>query len=142
MANFGLPEHKAINDKHIKSIENTFKREFLSKDIKHEDSHREFKDMLKHLTLASSIDVLAIHGESKTKDHLDYDNYPEGRNLIAIGGFSLSRGLTLEGLSVSFLDRTTKMSDTLLQMGRWFGFRDGYEDLCSCLLYTSDAADE
>jgi hypothetical protein len=130
MANFGLPEHKAINDKHIKSIENTFKREFISKDIKHEDSHREFKDMLKHLNLASSIDVLAIHGEAKTKDHLDYENYPEGRNLIAIGGFSLSRGLTLQGLSVSFLDRTTKMSDTLLQMGRWFGFRDGYEDLC------------
>ena len=51
-------------------------------------------------------------------------------NVIAIGGFSLSRGLTLKGLSVSFLDRTTKTSDTLLQMGRWFGYRDGYDDLC------------
>ena len=130
MANFSLPEQKAINDPHIQAIKNTFKREFLSKDITHEGTHTDFKDILKHLNLASSIDVLAIHGEAKTKDHLDYENYPEGRNLIAIGGFSLSRGLTLKGLSVSFLDRTTKMSDTLLQMARWFGYRDGYEDLC------------
>ena len=50
--------------------------------------------------------------------------------LIAVGGFSLSRGLTLEGLVVSYFLRNSMMYDTLLQMGRWFGYRPGYEDLC------------
>ena len=62
--------------------------------------------------------MLAIHGEAKTKDHLDYENYPEGRNVIAIGGFSLSRGLTLRrDYRSHFLDRTTKMSDTFITNG-------------------------
>jgi hypothetical protein len=49
--------------------------------------------------------------------------------VIAIGGNTLSRGLTLEGLVVSFFIRTATAYDTLLQMGRWFGFRSGYADL-------------
>ena len=51
-------------------------------------------------------------------------------NVIAIGGASLSRGYTLEGLSVSYFMRNTVFYDTLMQMGRWFGYRPGYEDLC------------
>jgi hypothetical protein len=62
---------------------------------------------------------------------LDYRAYREtGLRVIAVGGNSLSRGLTLEGLMVSYFRRTTKMYDTLLQMGRWFGYRPGYQDLC------------
>ena len=49
--------------------------------------------------------------------------------IIAVGGNTLSRGLTLEGLSVSFFVRTASAYDTLLQMGRWFGYRSGYADL-------------
>jgi len=49
--------------------------------------------------------------------------------VIAIGGGTLSRGLTLEGLVVSYFLRTSNAYDTLLQMGRWFGFRPGYNDL-------------
>lgn len=48
---------------------------------------------------------------------------------IAVGGNTLSRGLTLEGLVVSFFIRSANAYDTLLQMGRWFGYRPGYEDL-------------
>lgn len=51
-------------------------------------------------------------------------------NVIAVGGASLSRGYTLEGLSVSYFLRNTVFYDTLMQMGRWFGYRRGYEDLC------------
>ncbi len=58
--------------------------------------------------------------------------------VIAIGGNSLSRGLTLEGLSTSYFFRNSQMYDTLLQMGRWFGYRDGYTDLCRLWL-TDDA---
>ena len=50
-------------------------------------------------------------------------------NVIAIGGNKLSRGLTLEGLTVSVYMRKTRMYDSLMQMGRWFGYRHGYEDL-------------
>jgi hypothetical protein len=62
---------------------------------------------------------------------LDYKaNREHGLRVIAVGGNSLSRGLTLEGLTVSYFYRNSQMYDTLLQMGRWFGYRDGYEDLC------------
>ena len=77
---------------------------------------------------------------SASKDKLDYDNYENGLNVIAIGGYSLSRGFTLEGLTVSYLIRNTAMADTLLQMGRWFGYRDQYSDLCK--LYIPDASFE
>lgn len=53
-----------------------------------------------------------------------------GQTVIAVGGFSLSRGLTLEGLTVTWFLRNTMMYDTLMQMGRWFGYRTNYEDLC------------
>lgn len=58
-------------------------------------------------------------------------NYPENdpQTVIAVGGGTLSRGLTLEGLVVSYFLRTSNTYDTLLQMGRWFGFRPGYQDL-------------
>lgn len=61
-------------------------------------------------------------------DRLSYpDDSPQF--VIAIGGGTLSRGLTLEGLVVSYFLRTSNTYDTLLQMGRWFGFRPGYQDL-------------
>ena len=53
-----------------------------------------------------------------------------GVSIIAVGGDKLSRGLTLEGLSVSYFLRASKMYDTLMQMGRWFGYRAGFLDLC------------
>lgn len=61
---------------------------------------------------------------------LDYGMYTEnGLRVIAVGGLSLSRGLTLEGLMVSYFHRNSQMYDTLMQMGRWFGYRSGYEKL-------------
>jgi hypothetical protein len=61
---------------------------------------------------------------------LDYDRYPHGLSVIAVGGDKLSRGLTLEGLSVSYFLRASRMYDSLMQMGRWFGYRPGYLDVC------------
>ncbi len=84
---------------------------------------------------ASSIKIKQINGSAG--DVLDYEEHKNsGLNVIAIGGDKLSRGLTLEGLSVSYFLRASKMYDTLMQMGRWFGYRPGYVDLCR--LYTSD----
>ena len=66
---------------------------------------------------------------SKRSEMIDYNNHPEGLRVIAVGGNSFSRGLTLEGLCVSYFYRNVSAYDTLMQMGRWFGYRDGYEDL-------------
>jgi hypothetical protein len=68
-----------------------------------------------------------VMDNSTSKDRLDYENGPVVA--IAVGGNTLSRGLTLEGLCVSYFVRAVSAYDTLLQMGRWFGFRDGYADL-------------
>ena len=88
-----------------------------------------------HLVDSSQkIQIKVINGSAK--DALDYWDHPEGLSAIAIGGDKLSRGLTLEGLSVSYYLRASRMYDTLLQMGRWFGYRPGYVDLCR--LYTTD----
>lgn len=81
------------------------------------------------------IAVRVVNGSAK--DALDYAEQDEvGLKVIAIGGDKLARGLTLEGLCTSYFVRTTKMYDTLMQMGRWFGYRPGYLDLCR--LYTSE----
>ena len=68
------------------------------------------------------------------EEPFDYSLHPEGLAAIAIGGHKLSRGLTLEGLSISYFARNSKSYDTLMQMCRWFGYRPGYKDLCK--LYT------
>lgn len=79
--------------------------------------------------VVSLIKIMVINGESN--DSLDYQKYvDEGLYVIAIGGDKLSRGLTLEGLTVSYYLRSSKTYDTLIQMGRWFGYKKDFEDLC------------
>jgi hypothetical protein len=92
---------------------------------------------------ASKIDIRAVHGTRSTTnleyhniDEIDYSRYEDGLSVIAVGGSRLSRGITLEGLSTSYYLRTTRMYDSLMQMGRWFGYRPGYVDLCR--LYTTE----
>ncbi len=98
-------------------------------------SWEQVKSLLYHA--ASKIQVKKINGTAT--DVLDYEEYKKkglSLSVIAIGGNKLSRGLTLEGLTVSYYLRTSKMYDTLMQMGRWFGYRPGYLDLCR--LYTTN----
>ena len=86
------------------------------------------------LSVASSIRVKIINGSAG--DVLDYQEHKTtGMNIIAIGGDKLSRGLTLEGLTVSYFLRASRMYDTLMQMGRWFGYKEHYADVCR--LYTT-----
>lgn len=76
--------------------------------------------------------IKVINGDSG--DVCDYESSNVGQHII-IGGDKLSRGLTLEGLIVSYYNRNSKAYDTLLQMGRWFGYRNGWIDLCR--IYTT-----
>lgn len=88
----------------------------------------------------SPIKLVVVNQRTGAKS-LDYTSYKEeGMRVIAIGGISLSRGLTLEGLCVSYFYRNSQAYDTLLQMGRWFGYRPGYEDLCR--IWMSDESRE
>lgn len=84
--------------------------------------------------IAAGIRIKIINGSAG--DILDYEEHREtGMDLIAVGGDKLSRGLTLEGLSVSYFLRASRMYDTLMQMGRWFGYKEAYIDVCR--LYTT-----
>ena len=83
-------------------------------------------------------DIIIKSINSNSADNLDYAHYPSMR-CIAIGGLSLSRGLTLEGLMVSYFYRNTATFDVLMQMGRWFGYRRNYEDICQ-IWCTKDSA--
>ncbi len=112
------------------------------KDIRiKQHSWEEVKGELKKAV--SKIDVRSVHGTRSTTnleyhniEEIDYNRHENGLSVIAVGGSRLSRGITLEGLSISYYLRTTKMYDSLMQMGRWFGYRPGYVDLCR--LYTTE----
>jgi hypothetical protein len=90
-------------------------------------------EALKVIT-SRTIEVRVLN--SSKDDKLDYAKNPSMK-VVAVGGNKLSRGLTLDGLMVTFYLRESKQYDTLLQMGRWFGYRRGYEDLVR--IYTSES---
>jgi hypothetical protein len=85
-------------------------------------------DDVSALLPAVAEDAIVITDNSQSAERLVFDER-EPRVIVAVGGNTLSRGLTLEGLAVSFFVRTASAYDTLLQMGRWFGYRSGYADL-------------
>ena len=120
----------------------TVSQQILDSELKTLDSQTQvhlWSDVLEHLNdSASRIEVKSIHGGSG--EALDYFDHKNGLSVIAVGGNKLSRGLTLEGLSVSYYLRASRMYDTLMQMGRWFGYRGGYVDLCR--LFTSRELNE
>lgn len=88
---------------------------------------KEFEEVKQYLFLAiDGIDVKAVN--TLTKDELDYSKGE--KKYIVVGGNKLSRGFTLEGLSINYFIRNTNYADTLIQMGRWFGYRPGYLDCC------------
>ena len=93
--------------------------EFLTK--------KNFNEIREYLINSTSgIEIKSVN--TLEKDVLDYDG--SDKKYIVIGGNKLSRGFTLEGLSINYFIRNTNYADALLQMGRWFGYRPGYIDCC------------
>ncbi|MFK7699337.1 Z1 domain-containing protein [Pseudomonas caspiana] len=126
----------------LSELRNLWDRDFLATSDSLEEQFSEQSDgmvidwlKIEHALpdVLDQIDVRMINGTAK--DALDYADSATGLKVIAIGGDKLARGLTLEGLCVSYFLRASKMYDTLMQMGRWFGYRPGYLDLCR--LYTT-----
>lgn len=128
-----LNEAEALRNESIAELHKTWMREFSNVGVP-------WRDVQVGL-LAGVLPVVVKAVNQRTgAASLDYAQHREhGLRVIAVGGNSLSRGLTLEGLSTSYFFRNSQMYDTLLQMGRWFGYRDGYDDLCRVWL-TDDAA--
>jgi hypothetical protein len=121
----GLGLQQARANSLLASIENTFETSFNIPE-KYEDVFPELVD---------SVGKIKVWAINQGKNSLDYSLYEEyGLSAIVIGGHRLSRGLTLEGLSVSYFTRNSKAYDTLMQMCRWFGYRPRYKDLCRVYL--------
>ncbi len=113
----------STNNKYLRSIHDEFIAEFPDAGFTWDEINAQLLESVKN------IEVVAVN--SSVKDGLDYeDNSESGSRVVVVGGFSLSRGLTLEGLCVSYLYRNVRTADALTQMGRWFGYRAGYEELC------------
>ena len=114
-------------DDFLEKLEHRWNDEFVSKFPQIEAFEEFSESIIEDDGWIQDIKVMMIN--SKSDEILDYDAYDGGLSVIAIGGNKLSRGLTLEGLTVSMYMRKTRMYDSLMQMGRWFGYRQGYEDL-------------
>lgn len=121
---YAMPVVSALRDPFIRSLYDSWEKHYSEGDELWVDVQRELHHAIAGVT------VVEINA-SKNSGKLDYRAHSDtGLNVIAVGGNSLSRGFTLEGLTVSYFLRNTQMYDTLLQMGRWFGYRDGYKDIC------------
>lgn len=135
----GRPGRKAIVDEFKKFYKKKyldpktrmwFQKNPKGKDIPPPAWEEVFKE-IQWIFKNKSPDVLNVSSDDEAGEDLEYHIYPKGRNVIAVGGLRLSRGLTLEGLTVSYFLRQAKEMkyDTVMQQGRWFGFRPGYDDL-------------
>lgn len=122
--NGALSESEAHSDREIMNLYRVFTKEYA------ESCEVPWSSVRSRLwESVSPISVVQVN--SRSSSPLDYSSHSRyGLNVIAVGGLSLSRGLTLEGLSISYFLRNSIMYDTLMQMGRWFGYRPEYEDLC------------
>jgi len=123
-----MSENDALKDPCIKSLRTTWEREYSKCPDGFDEKYPSWKQV-QHTLESSIIPISVITVNTKSKG-IDYSDAPDGLRVIVIGGNSLSRGMTLEGLCISYFYRNSKLYDTLTQMGRWFGYRDGYLDLC------------
>ncbi|MFT9497459.1 Z1 domain-containing protein, partial [Anaerosolibacter sp.] len=118
---FGRLKDALDHSVHIKRIKQSY-------ELRLSDLEYEWETLL--AGICDTIDTIVVREvHQSTSIPLEYRK-DRPTNAIVIGGSSLARGYTLEGLSVSYFLRNTVFYDTLMQMGRWFGYREGYEDLC------------
>lgn len=112
----------AVRNEYISKMKEVYEKVYSSCEF----SWNEIQDNL----YSSCAGIIVQTINQRNGKNFSFDDYKDGLRMIAVGGMSLSRGLTLEGLVVSYFYRNSKMYDTLMQMGRWFGYRNGYADLC------------
>ena len=113
--------NESMQDPILKRIYRNWEREYASLEYT-------WDDIVNALFPAMERIQIKVVNSSKSSEKLEYPKN-ESLRVIAIGGLALSRGLTLEGLVVSYFFRNTCTYDVLMQMGRWFGYRKNYEDV-------------
>jgi len=123
-AELNIEQFNTDSENIISIFKNVFDEEYKNCEFKWET----VLNMLPNTSSLLKGHSYAINGDSK--DIINEDTYPNGLTSIRVGGEKLSRGLTLPGLMTNYFIRTSKPYDTLMQMGRWFGYRDNYDDLC------------
>ncbi len=114
----------------LKQMEALWKNDFVqtTKSNFSKQEIGEFDDLLDSLKVfTDKVSRSIIEENSTSETRLNFGN--EKIWAVIVGGNTLSRGLTIEGLTISYFHRTASGYDTLLQMGRWFGYRNGYLDL-------------
>lgn len=117
----GLPSSIALSSSaKLRELKQVWEQEYADAPFTWEEVLKTLQETIRPITLAEI--------NSQSKDALDYTRTHQ--RVIAIGGYRLSRGLTLEGLLVSYYARNARAYDSLMQMARWFGYRFGYENLC------------
>ncbi|GAB5436842.1 Z1 domain-containing protein [Falsiruegeria mediterranea] len=134
---------RGLQDPELLALKDVWKQEYSEAGF---DWGEVQSNLLKSVASAKVVEV------NSKSNGLSYEiSGDRGQTVIAVGGFSLSRGLTLEGLTTTWFLRNSMMYDTLMQMGRWFGYRIGYEDLCRIWMpreaidwysYIANASDE
>ncbi len=121
---YGCLPPDQVNDLEMEALKQIWKDVYT-----HTEDIPDWPTVQQHLYQAAA-PIQVIEVNSTANEPLNYAAYRNGLSVIAVGGYSLSRGMTLEGLMISYFLRSSMMYDTLMQMGRWFGYRDGYYDLC------------
>lgn len=127
-----LSSSEALRNRSLRHIHDAYVQQFAA-------SGQSWESVRSALAAATLPIVVRAVNQGTGAASLDYVQHEQhGLRAIAVGGNSLARGLTLEGLCISYFYRSTQMYDTLLQMGRWFGYRPNYEDLTK--IWMSDEA--
>lgn len=116
------------NDPRIDDLQEAFEREYAAETDTNWD---EMLSRLQRFIQSNRLRVRLVNSNANdwSLAHDVPDELAPDECTIFIGGNQLSRGMTLEGLICSVFYRHVTASDTLLQMGRWFGYRPQYEHL-------------
>ncbi|MCC3273268.1 Z1 domain-containing protein [Arthrobacter zhangbolii] len=117
----------------LDELKGTFTRQYTA-------SGASWESVLSQLSASVAEVRVKVYNSAPGIDPSEFDGEVPERQ-IAIGGDLLSRGLTLDGLVVSYFHRNVAAADTMMQMARWFGYRDGYQDICRLWISEGSAAD-
>lgn len=136
---------QGVSNSKIETLHETYQAEY-------QDCGYTWHQIAEVLHAAVSLIRVKVYNSDPDRLGVDIEFEPDvPARQIAVGGDLLSRGLTLENLVVSYFHRSVRAADTMMQMGRWFGYRDGYEELCRIWIsketadnyrFVGDAVDE
>ena len=121
----GLPYLQTLYEEDIVPTSRKLSEERLPNSFEHLKPF--IGEVISRITQTGDPVIIVNSDQDMRKEDVDFDRRPVWR--VLVGGAKLSRGFTVEGLTISYYRRRTGQADTLMQMGRWFGFRKGYQDL-------------